>query len=108
MTIFKKFSAVILATAFVSGCVSPDVVTTTSVSDGTLTCAEIKTQLGQLDEIRAEAKKGKTVSGANVAAALIFWPAVIGNNVNANEAIEAANKRNEVLVALATKKRCKF
>ena len=78
------------------------------MSDSTLTCAEIKTQFGQLDEIRAEAKKGKTVSGANVAAAILFWPAIIGNNMNANEAVEAANKRNEVLVALAEKRRCKF
>lgn len=108
MKTLKTITALIFAATFVSGCVSPEVVTTTSISDGTLTCAEIKTQFGQLDEIRAEAKKGKTVSGQNVAAAIIFWPAVIGNNMNANEAVEAANKRNEVLVALAKKKRCKF
>jgi hypothetical protein len=91
-----------------SACVSPDVVQTSSVNDGGLTCEEIKVQLVQLEEIRTEASKGKTVSGANVAAAIIFWPAVIGNYSNANQALEAANKRNEVLVALATKKRCKF
>ena len=108
MKIFRTVTALLFATAFVSGCVSPEVVTTTSVSDGTLTCGEIKTQLGQLDDIRAEAKKGKTVSGENVAAAIIFWPAVIGNSMNANQALEAANKRNDVLVALAQKKRCKF
>ncbi len=108
MNILKTVTALIVATTFVSGCVSPEVVTTTSVSDGTLTCAEIKTQLGQLDQIRAEAKKGKTASAENVAAAILFWPAVIGNNVNANNALEAANKRNDVLVALAQKKRCRF
>lgn len=108
MKLFKTIFVLIFTTTFVSGCVSPEVVTTTSMSDGTLTCAEIKTQFGQLDEIRAESKKGKTVSGANVAAAILFWPAVIGNNMNANEAVEAANKRNEVLVVLAKKKRCKF
>ncbi|MCF6433735.1 YgdI/YgdR family lipoprotein [Leisingera sp. MMG026] len=93
---------------FLSGCVSPDVVTTNNVDDASLTCEGIKTQMGQLDEIRAEAKKGKTASGKNVAAALLFWPAVIGNYANANEALEAANKRHEVLVSLAKKKRCKF
>jgi hypothetical protein len=107
MKIFKTVTSLILTTAFVSGCVSPEVVTTSNMSDDMLTCAEIKTQFGQLDEIRAEARKGKTLSGENVAAAILFWPAVIGNNMNANEAVEAANKRNEVLVALAKKKRCK-
>ncbi|WP_299553926.1 hypothetical protein [uncultured Tateyamaria sp.] len=43
-----------------------------------------------------------------MAAAILFWPAVIGNYQNAKQALEAANKRNDVLVALAKKKRCKF
>ncbi|MEL7164151.1 MAG: hypothetical protein AAGL96_01665 [Pseudomonadota bacterium] len=90
------------------GCVSPEVVQTTSVNDESLTCDEIKIQLVQLEEIRSEAAKGKTASGANVAAAILFWPAVIGNYSNAQQALEAASKRNDVLVALAKKKRCKF
>ena len=44
----------------------------------------------------------------NVAAAIVFWPAVIGNYSNAQQALEAASKRNEVLVALANQKCCKF
>ncbi|OED46435.1 hypothetical protein AB838_20765 [Rhodobacteraceae bacterium (ex Bugula neritina AB1)] len=104
-----KFLGLLAAgSLFLSGCVSPEVVTTTNVDDGSLTCEDIKTQMAQLDEIRAEAKKGKTASGANVAAAILFWPAVIGNYANANEALEAVNKRHEVLVGLAQKKRCKF
>ncbi|UWQ50212.1 YgdI/YgdR family lipoprotein [Leisingera caerulea] len=104
-----KFLGLLAAgSLFLAGCVSPEVVTTNNIDDASLTCDEIKTQMGQLDEIRAEAKKGKTASGANVAAAILFWPAVIGNYSNANEAMNAANKRHEVLVALAKKKRCKF
>ncbi|CRL12979.1 hypothetical protein [Phaeobacter italicus] len=104
-----KLTIVAAAAALtLSGCVSPDVVTKTQVGDSKLTCGEIETQLVQLEEIRAEAKKGKTVSGANVAAALLFWPAIIGNHANATEALAAANERHEVLVALANKKRCKF
>lgn len=108
MTMYKSVLVIVLSMTIVSGCVSPDVVATTSISDEALTCAEIKTQFEQLDEIRAEAKKGKTVSGENVAAAIFFWPAVIGNSMNANQALEAANKRNDVLVAMAKKKRCRF
>lgn len=111
MTIKKFGGLFIAASILLSGCVSPEVVQRSSVNDGVLTCAEIKTQLTQLtqlEEIRTEAAKGKTVSGANVAAAILFWPAVSGNYSNAHQALEAANKRNEVLVALSNKKRCKF
>ncbi|MEO9697749.1 MAG: hypothetical protein ABJH43_01020 [Tateyamaria sp.] len=97
-----------LAFLLASGCVSPEVVTTRSVDDGNLSCEDIQAQLVQLEEIKVEAEKGRTASGENIAAAILFWPAVIGNATNAKQAIEAANARNDVLVALAEKKRCRF
>ena len=103
LAIAAAFGAFILA-----GCVNPQVVSSQKIDDEQLTCQDIAIQLGQLNEIRAQANKGKTVSGANVAAAVFFWPAVIGNYANANEALEAANKREVVLVQLAKDKRCKF
>tara|TARA_R110002094_G_scaffold70714_7_gene79366 strand:+ start:1776 stop:2087 length:312 start_codon:yes stop_codon:yes gene_type:complete len=99
--------ALFAAAIGLSACVSPDVVQTNRINDEALTCGQIQQQIGQLDQIRAEAKKGKTASGANVAAAIFFWPAIIGNYANANEALEAANKRQEVLVGLYKRKRCK-
>ena len=103
-----KISATLCAVAIaLSACVSPDVVQTKTIDDDALSCSQIKMQIGQLDDIRTEAKKGKTVSGQNVAAAIFFWPAVIGNYSNANEALEAANKRQAVLVDLYKRKRCK-
>jgi hypothetical protein len=105
---FRTLCALCVLTFTVSACVSPDVVLTNTVEDGDLSCDQIQLQLQQLDQIRTEAAKGQTVSGANVAAALLFWPAVIGNYANAKEALEAAEKRNVVLVNLAEKKRCKF
>ena len=105
----KKTIALTLASVLgLSACVSPEVVTRTNAGDRNLSCAEIEHQLHQLDEIRAEAKKGRSVSGTNVAAAILFWPAVIGNHANATQALEAANERNEVLVKLASEKRCKI
>lgn len=87
---------------------SPDVVLTNTIEDDNLSCDQIKLQLQQLEQIRTEAAKGQTMSGENVAAALLFWPAVIGNYANAKQALEAAEKRNDVLIDLAEKKRCKF
>jgi hypothetical protein len=108
MTFTKTLPALLVGLSIVAGCVSPEVVATTDVSDDNMTCEEIRTQRAQLDEIREEARKGKTASGKNVAAVLLFWPAAIGNYANASEAIEAANKRQQVLVDLAKKKRCKL
>lgn len=104
----KVFGTLMVGAILLSACVSPEVVQRTSVNDNSLSCEEIKVQLTQLEEIRGEAAKGKTASGANVAAAILFWPAIIGNYQNAKQALEAANARHEVLVALARKKRCKF
>ena len=87
---------------------SPDVVLTNTIEDDNLSCDQIKLQLQQLEQIRTEAAKGQTMSGENVAAALLFWPAVIGNYANAKQALEAAEKRNDVLIDLAERKRCKF
>ncbi|WP_299045520.1 hypothetical protein [uncultured Tateyamaria sp.] len=99
------FAAVSLV---LSACVSPEVVPSRNVEDSTLSCEEIKVQLGQLEQIREEAAKGQRASGENVAAAILFWPAIIGNYQNAKQALEAAEKRNDVLVELAEEKRCRF
>ena len=89
-----------------SACVSPEIVQTKNLGDNDLTCSEIKTELAQLEEIRAEAKKGTSVSGQNIAAGLLFWPALLGNYAHAQEAQEAADKRQTVLVELANSKGC--
>ncbi len=103
------FSAgALVVTVALSGCVAPDVVSSHKIENGQLSCHDIALQMQQLEDIRAHARKGKTMSGANVAAAVFFWPAVIGNYANANEAMEASNKREAVLVKLAREQGCRF
>ncbi|MBT8153842.1 hypothetical protein KMP13_08030 [Epibacterium ulvae] len=108
MKFIKTPGLLLVSLLAVSACVSPDVVTKSNIGDRDLTCEQIATQLVQLEEIRAEAEKGKTASGKNVAAAILFWPAIIGNYQNAKQALEAANERHEVLVELAHKKNCEL
>ncbi|WP_282092313.1 hypothetical protein [Epibacterium ulvae] len=102
----KLLHLMVFTSLALSACVAPEVVTKNSVGDQQLSCTEISTQLVQLEEIRKEAAKGQTASGQNVAAAIFFWPAVIGNYQNAKQALEAANARHDVLLALAQKKGC--
>lgn len=96
----------VAASLGLSACVSPEVVTANSVTDKDLSCKQIAQQLAELEMIRTEAEKGRSFSGENVAAGILFWPAVIGNVSNANRSLEAANKRQTVLVALSERKRC--
>lgn len=61
----------------------------------------------ETDQFEAKARKEKGVTGTNVAAALLFWPAMIATYQNANEAIEAAQKRKSKLTDLYNQKGCK-
>lgn len=104
----KLIAAAVLSTIGLSGCVSPEIVASQRVEDTHLSCHDIGLQMQQLSTIRAQVKKGKTVSGANVAAAVFFWSAVIGNYANAHEAMQAANAREDFLAQLAHRQGCRF
>ena len=74
--------------------------------DNKLTCMQLVAEIQEATEFERKAQKEKGVTGTNVAAAVIFWPAIIGTYHNANEAIDAAKERKEYLVELSTKKGC--
>jgi hypothetical protein len=48
------------------------------------------------------------VTGTNVAAALLFWPGLIGTYANTEDAINATKERKENLLKLASAKNCKI
>lgn len=96
----------LLASFALGACVNPERVAERTVEDNQMSCQDIANELGQIKAIRAEADKGTGLSGANVAAAILFWPAAIGNYANAQEALEAADRRESVLIDLAQKKSC--
>jgi hypothetical protein len=101
----KLASAAIVVLAL-QGCATPHVVETKKVSDNQLTCDEIVAQIEEADRFEAEARGERKVTGKNVAAALLFWPALIGTYANTEEAIDAARERKLNLNALYEKKKC--
>jgi hypothetical protein len=101
-----KFPALIISAALVSGCASPTVVQKQKISDATLDCAQLEREMNEADEFRSKAEKEKGVTGTNVAAAIFFWPAMLGTYSNANEAIAAANDRKSHLVEMHRAKGC--
>jgi len=89
-----------------SACATPEIVATKQIGDKKMNCQQIEKELEQIKKIKTEADADRGVSGKNVAAAILFWPAIIGNQMNTSKAIEAANKRESYLVELYDAKNC--
>jgi chorismate synthase len=98
--------AIACATLSLGACATNQKVSTNQLSDAGLTCAQITSQDKDLDAVLEKAKHNKGVSGANVAAVLFFWPAAIGNYMDADKAEELVVKRKAVLADLHKAKSC--
>ena len=98
----------ILTVALLVGCATPTVVQTRKASDGDLSCAQLKDQITEAEDFEAKARKERGVTGTNVAAAVLFWPALLGTYKNTEEAIDAAKERQKNLYAIAKGKSCPF
>lgn len=103
----KKIIALLLVTAL-AGCATPTVVETRKTSDSSLSCEQIKTEISEAERFEREARKERTVTGTNVAAAILFWPALLGTYSNTEQAINAARERKENLFKLAQNINCKL
>lgn len=103
----KKIIALLLVTAL-AGCATPTVVETRKAGDASLTCEQIKTEITEAERFEREARKERTVTGKNIAAAVLFWPALLGTYSNTEEAINAARERKGNLTKLAEKIDCKL
>lgn len=105
----KKILA--LATAFavtiaLTGCASPTVVQTKQSNDSSMNCAQLKTAYSEALDFETKARKERGVTGTNIAAAILFWPAMIGTYKNTEEAIDAAKDRQKHIEKIAESKQC--
>jgi hypothetical protein len=96
------------AVAMLGACASPTVVETRKMGDATLTCDKIKAEFEEAEQFEKAARKERTATGTNVAAAIFFWPALIGTYSNTEQAINAARERKENLHKLAESKKCEL
>lgn len=92
--------------ALLVGCATPTVVERSRVQDYQLTCKQLESEIQVAEDFRRKAEKEKGVTGKNVAAALFFWPAMIGTAANTKEAIDAAEDRKRHLMDLYHEKKC--
>lgn len=103
-----KLSLSLVALALLTACASPTVVQKRQANDEDLTCKQLKDAYDEAQDYEAKARKERGVTGTNVAAAIFFWPAMIGTYKNTEEAIEAAKDRQKHLEKLAESKQCKL
>lgn len=90
----------------VAGCASPEVVEVKQVGDADLNCEQLRAQYEDAQDFEAKARKDRGVTGTNVAAAVLFWPALIATYSNTDDAIDAAKDRQKRLEKLAADKHC--
>jgi hypothetical protein len=91
----------------INSCATPHVVETKKTGDNKLSCNQLEEQIEEANRFEKEARSERTVTGKNVAAAVLFWPALLGTYANTEEAINAARDRKSHLNKLYDKKNCK-
>jgi hypothetical protein len=101
----NTYSYLLVVVAVLAGCASPTVVQSVKPGDSGLSCAQLQNEYSDADRFKKEAESEKGVTGGN-AARLLFWPAIIGTYMNANEAIAAAENRKVNLANLMNQKSC--
>lgn len=107
ITMLNTFTTVMMI-GLLSGCASPKVAQVKMAGDTELACKELKREYADAQDLEAAARKERTVTGTNVAAAVFFWPALLGTYANTEEAINAAKDRQKRIERLAEDKRCKL
>ena len=86
-------------------------VTTTKVAieqpgDEAMSCDSIKAEFARLDTVVREGDDNKGVNTANVAAVLLFWPAAVGNYMDADKAQKLVEQRRAHLMTIYRGKNC--
>jgi hypothetical protein len=101
------FASVVLIASLLSACASPTVVQSKQSGDSDLSCEQLKTAYQEALDFETKARKERGMTGTNVAAAIFFWPAMIGTYKNTEEAVEAAKDRQKHIEKIADQKTCK-
>jgi hypothetical protein len=89
-----------------ASCASPDVVQVEQIGDDAMSCQQLQAAIADAGRFEQEARHERGVTGTNVAAAVLFWPALVGTYMNTEEAIDAARERQRRLTGIHQQKGC--
>lgn len=98
--------ACVLGIMSLSACTTTEKVSTVQPGDRKMSCEELETAFTELDRVTREAEENKGVNTKNVAAAIFFWPAAVGNYMDADKAEELVEERRRHLVSIYEDKNC--
>jgi hypothetical protein len=97
---------IVAMTVIVSACATPTVVQTRQLGDESLSCADLRRAYDEADRFERDARSERGVTKKNVAAVLLFWPAMVGTYMNTDDAMRAARDRKDHLTGVSRQKRC--
>lgn len=69
-------------------------------------CAQLQSEIEQLSNLEKDIDEKTGLSGRNIGMALLFWPGVIVNEMNADDALERASERKAKLISIYNDKNC--
>lgn len=103
----KKLTAglLILASLTLASC-APKYTAATAKPISDMSCAEIKTEMVQLNSVRTEAESKKGFSKENVLWAVFFLPGAVVNELDNREVIAKVDARSSELVKANSAKSC--
>ena len=103
---YKSLSLLVIFVFFVS-CATPHVVSVVGPNDNRMTCSELDNEIAIAAKFKRDAKAEKSYGTSTNVAAILFWlPGVVATQMNANEAIRAADDRINHLNRIRAKKNC--
>ena len=92
---------------FLLSCATPYVVSVVGPNDSGMSCSQLDTEISIAQNYVRDAKSEKSLGTATNVVALLFWlPGMVATQMNANQAIKAANDRTAHLTRLKAKKNC--
>tara|TARA_Y100000768_G_scaffold359459_1_gene315984 strand:- start:42 stop:356 length:315 start_codon:yes stop_codon:yes gene_type:complete len=103
---YKVLTSLLLF-VFVTSCATPHVVSVVGPNDNNMSCSQLDNEIAIASNFKRDAKAEKSLGTATNVGALLFWlPGMVATQMNANEAIRAADDRINHLNRLKAKNNC--
>jgi hypothetical protein len=104
---YIKFLSFSFLALFLNACATPHVVSVIGPNDNSMNCSQLDSEISIASNYKRDAKKEKGLGTATNVGAILFWlPGVVATQMNANDAIRAADDRINHLSRLKSKKDC--
>ena len=103
----NKCITIVATLIFLTSCATPHVVSVIGPSDNSMSCSQLDSEIAIASNYKRDAKAEKSYGTATNVGAILFWlPGVVATQMNANDAIRAADERINHLTRLKAKKNC--